>query len=135
LPALQAWGAAALHRFNGMFAFAFWSNEKRELLLARDRMGIKPLYFAETPSGLIFSSEVRSLLASGWIDKRHDPIALADYLRYQTVHAPRTIIHGVSMLPAGHLMRLQGEETTVSAWWDLASEAAKIERELPRWSD
>ena len=115
LAALQAWGTAALHRFNGMFAFAFWSSEKRELLLARDRMGIKPLYFAETPSGLIFSSEVRSLLASGWIDKRHDPIALADYLRYQTVHAPRTIIQGVSMLPAGHWMRLQGEETTVSS--------------------
>ena len=79
LAALQAWGAEALHRFNGMFAFAFWSREKRELLLARDRMGIKPLYFSETSHGLVFSSEVRSLLASGWIDKRHDPIALSDY--------------------------------------------------------
>lgn len=132
LAALQAWGAEALHRFNGMFAFAFWSNEKRQLLLARDRMGIKPLYFAETSHGLIFSSEVRSLLASGWIDKRHDPIALSDYLRYQTVHAPRTIVQGLSMLPAGHLMRLQGEETEVSAWWDMASETAKIDGGLPR---
>ena len=75
LAALQTWGTAALHRFNGMFAFAFWSNEKREMLLARDRMGIKPLYFSETSNGLIFSSEVRSLLASGWVEKRHDPIA------------------------------------------------------------
>lgn len=132
LAALQAWGAEALHRFNGMFAFAFWSREKRELLLARDRMGIKPLYFAETSHGLVFSSEVRSLLASGWIDKRHDPIALSDYLRYQTVHAPRTIVQGLSMLPAGHLMRLQGEETEVSAWWDMASETAKIDGGLPR---
>ena len=132
LAALQAWGAEALHRFNGMFAFAFWSNEKRELLLVRDRMGIKPLYFAETSHGLIFSSEVRSLLASGWIDKRHDPIALSDYLRYQTVHAPRTIVQGLSMLPAGHLMKLQGEETEVSAWWDMASETAKIDGGLPR---
>jgi asparagine synthetase B (glutamine-hydrolysing) len=65
LAALQAWGAAALHRFNGMFAFAFWSNGKRELLLARDRMGIKPLYFAETPSGLIFSSEGAQLACFG----------------------------------------------------------------------
>ena len=132
LAALQAWGAEALNRFNGMFAFAFWSREKRELLLARDRMGIKPLYFAETSHGLVFSSEVRSLLASGWIDKRHDPIALSDYLRYQTVHAPRTIVQGLSMLPAGHLMRLQGEETEVSAWWDMASETAKIDGGLPR---
>ena len=132
LAALQAWGAEALHRFNGMFALAFWSNEKRELLLVRDRMGIKPLYFAETSHGLIFSSEVRSLLASGWIAKRHDPIALSDYLRYQTVHAPRTIVQGLSMLPAGHLMRLQGEETEVSAWWDMASETAKIDGGLPR---
>lgn len=132
LAALQAWGAEALHRFNGMFAFAFWSREKRELLLARDRMGIKPLYFSETSHGLVFSSEVRSLLASGWIDRRHDPIALADYLRYQTVHAPRTIVQSVSMLPAGHLMRLQGEETEISAWWDVPSETAKIDGGLPR---
>lgn len=132
IAALQAWGTAALDRFNGMFAFAFWSNEKRELLLARDRMGIKPLYFAETNKGLIFSSEVRSILASGWVDKRHDPIALADYFRYQTVHAPRTIVQGVSMLQAGHWMRLQGEETEISAWWDIAAEASKIDRELPR---
>ena len=132
LAALQAWGAEALHRFNGMFAFAFWSREKRELLLARDRMGIKPLYFSETSHGLVFSSELRSLLASGWIDKRHDPIALSDYLRYQTVHAPRTIVQNVSMLPAGHLMRLQGEETEISAWWDMPSETAKIDGGLPR---
>ncbi len=132
LAALHTWGTAALHRFNGMFAFAFWSNEKREMLLARDRMGIKPLYFSETSNGLIFSSEVRSLLASGWVEKRHDPIALSDYLRYQTVHAPRTIVQGISMLPAGHWMRLQGEETEVSAWWDIASETAKIESNLPR---
>ena len=132
LAALQKWGTAALERFNGMFAFAFWSNERRELLLARDRMGIKPLYFAETSNGLIFSSEVRSILASGWVNRRHDPIALADYLRYQTVHAPRTIIEGVSMLQAGHWMRLQGEETQIAAWWNPAEESAKIDPLMPR---
>ena len=121
LAALQVWGRAALTEFNGMFAFAYWNQERRELTLARDRMGIKPLYYAHADNMLVFSSEVRSLLASNWIERKHDSVALADYLRYQTVHAPRTIIAGVSLLPAGHWMRLQGEETETGRWWDAAA--------------
>ena len=66
---------------------------------------------------------MRSLLASDWVERKHDPVGLADYLRYQTVHAPRTIVKGVSLLPAGHWMRLQGEETETGRWWDPAASA------------
>ena len=64
------------------------------MTLARDRMGIKPLYYAHADNMVVFSSEVRSLLASDWIERKHDPVGLADYLRYQTVHAPRTMVKG-----------------------------------------
>ena len=123
LAAMQVWGRAALTEFNGMFAFAYWNQARRELTLARDRMGIKPLYYAHADNMVVFSSEVRSLLASDWIERKHDPVGLADYLRYQTVHAPRTIVKGVSLLPAGHWMRLQGEETETGRWWNPAASA------------
>jgi len=123
LAAMQVWGRAALTEFNGMFAFAYWNQARRELTLARDRMGIKPLYYAHADNMVVFSSEVRSLLASDWIERKHDPVGLTDYLRYQTVHAPRTMVKGVSLLPAGHWMRLQGEETETGRWWDPAASA------------
>ena len=123
LAAMQVWGRAALPEFNGMFSFAYWNQARRELTLVRDRMGIKPLYYAHIDNMVLFSSEVRSLLASDWLERKHDPAGLADYLRYQTVHSPRTILAGVSMLPAGHWMRLEGEETEIGRWWDPAAAA------------
>lgn len=132
LSALTQWGPAALNAFNGMFALAFWDASKSELFIARDRLGIKPLYYAEGKSCVLFSSEVRSLLASNWIPRKHDPVALADYLRYQTVHAPRTIVAGIKLLEPGHWMRLQGEEMEISCWWDAASAAKEGDFGLPR---
>lgn len=121
LAALQAWGVErALQRFNGMFAFAWWQASTRTLVIARDRMGIKPVYFAEVGRALLFASEIRSLLASGRVSRRHDPEGLVDYLRYQTVHAPRTILAEVQMLPPGHYIRIQGAEQDVVRWWDVA---------------
>ena len=128
LAALQKWGAAALNRFNGMFAMAWWNAEKRELLLIRDRLGIKPLYYAESNGAFLFASEIRSLLASNRIKREHDPVGLVDYLRYQTVHAPRTIIKDVQILEPGHWIRLQGEEVQIQKWWDAAHEASKLPR-------
>lgn len=123
LAALQVWGRAALNEFNGMFAFAYWNHAERELFIARDRMGIKPVYYTSVNGSVLFSSEVRSLLASDWVKRQHDPIALVDYLRYQTVHAPRTMVQGVKLLEPGHWMRLNGEEMEIQCWWDAASSA------------
>ena len=126
LVALQQWGRSALHRFNGMFAFAWWNSEQRELLLVRDRLGIKPLYYSESNGALLFASEIRSLLASNRVKREHDPVGLADYLRYQTVHAPRTILKDVKLLEPGHWIRLQGEEMQMEKWWDAAHEASLL---------
>ena len=121
LAALIAWGQEALARFNGMFALALWDVQQERLLLARDRMGIKPLYLHQNAQGLLWASEVRSLLASGLVERKLNRTGLIDFLRYQTVHGPNTLIDGVEMLPAGHLLVADDNEIRTAPWWDLAA--------------
>lgn len=116
------WGSACLQRFNGMFAIALWDAKKQSLFLARDRMGIKPLYYAYRGNSVIFASEIRAILASGLIPAKMDGDSLVDYLRYQTVHAPHTMVQGISMLQPGHYLLLQDDEVKeVQYWSPLAS--------------
>ena len=117
LAAWKKWGVQALQRFNGMFAFAMWDTHNQELFLVRDRMGIKPLYVARTDEGLVFASEIRALLASGFVDRKMDQTALVDYLRYQTVQAPRTMLQGVELMLPGHYLHVQDTETTPKPYW------------------
>ncbi len=102
LLAFQEWGIDCLKRLNGMFAFAIWDSEEEILHIARDRMGIKPLYMLEKEEKLLFSSEIRPLIHSGYSDKKTNPELLAEYFRHQTVYSPSTIIQDVHMLEAGH---------------------------------
>lgn len=101
LAAFSCWGAACIPRLNGMFAFALWDEQEQQLWLVRDQMGIKPLYYHHDPlSGrLVFASEIRALLATGLVKPQLDTDSLANYLRYQTVHTPDTMIAGLKMLP------------------------------------
>ena len=110
---LREWGVAALDRFNGMFALALWDCEEERLLLARDRMGIKPLYLHLSDDGLLWASEIRALLASDRVERRLDRASVIDFLRYQTVHGPDTLIEGVEMLPAGHLIWADDNEVRI----------------------
>lgn len=129
LAALREWGTAALHRFNGMFALALWDTAEERLLLARDRMGIKPLYVATVEDGLVWASEIRAMLASGRMAPRLDRKGLVDYLQYQTVHGPGTLVEGIDLLPAGHLLWADDNEVRSECWWDAATaglEAARL---------
>lgn len=101
LAAFSHWGAACIPKLNGMFAFALWDEQEQQLWLVRDQMGIKPLYYHHDPlSGrLVFASEIRALLATGLVKPQLDADSLANYLRYQTVHTPYTMIAGLKMLP------------------------------------
>lgn len=119
IAAYARWGENCVNHFNGMFAFAIWDNLKKELFIARDRLGIKPLYYIYTNNTLAFSSEIRSLLASGLIPRQLDENSLVDYLRYQTVHAPNTIVKGVKMLMPGHYMKGSNSKITIRSYWDL----------------
>lgn len=117
LAAWMKWGVKCLDRFNGMFAFALYDKNNRELHIVRDRLGVKPLYYSEQNGALIFSSELRSLLASARVDRKLDSCALEEYLRYQTVFAPRTIIRNVKMLLPGHYMKVKAGRVNIQQWW------------------
>ncbi len=120
LHGYDTWGRALLDRLRGMFAFAIWDRAARELTLVRDRLGIKPLYVAESAGQVLFASEVRALVASGLIARAIDPVALTEYLTYQTVPAPRTMVRDVRMLLPGHVVTARGR-TPMEArpYWDL----------------
>ncbi len=129
--ALTVWGLRALDRLLGMFAFAWWDRTERRLLLARDRMGIKPLYVHEDGGRLAFASELRALLASGLVPRILDHDGLVDHLRYQTVHAPRTLVAGVRMLMPGHWMSWRDGRTEQGRYWDLVANARREAADLP----
>lgn len=131
LAAYMKWGAQCLNRFNGMFALAIWDDVEKELFVARDRMGIKPLYYYSSDTHFVFSSEIRSVLASGLVKKELDKISLIDYLRYQTVHAPGTIIKDVKMLLPGHYMKIREDEMVHKCYWDISTRPKTINAEGP----
>ncbi len=111
-------GVRALDRLVGMFAFAFWDNAKRDLLLARDRLGIKPLVYAPLDGGHIaFASEIGALKAHPGIDLGLDAQALSEFLACLYVPAPMTIHRGIRKLPPGHILRWRDGKTEIKSWW------------------
>src|SRR5207237_3783541 len=121
LKAYARWQRECLAYLRGMFAFALWDAPRRELFLARDRLGIKPVYYACIDGGgFAFASEVRALLASGLVPPRLDPVALSHYLAYQSLPAPRTLVQGVRSLRPGCWLSVNaGGTVTQGSYWDL----------------
>jgi asparagine synthase (glutamine-hydrolysing) len=117
--AYQQWGDAAVDRFRGMFAFALWDEPKRRLLLVRDRLGVKPLYYSATPNGVTFGSEVKALLEDPDVPCEWSPEALDSYLTLQYVPTPQTMYRGIWKLPAAHLLVAERGRVTVRRYWDL----------------
>ncbi len=120
LHALDEWGTEALARFSGMFALALWDHRAQRLLLARDRFGIKPLYLADTGSGIVFGSEIKALLASGKVNKRLDPAALHEYLYYGNALGRRTLFAGVRKLLPGHALLIDNAGRRELSYWSPA---------------
>ncbi|GKT11697.1 MAG: asparagine synthase (glutamine-hydrolysing) [Thiomicrorhabdus sp.] len=105
LKAYRQWGMECVQHFEGMFAFAIWDDHQQQLLLARDRMGIKPLYYAHVDGGLRFASNTQALMSSGGIDTSIDPIGLHHQLTlHAVIPAPHTILKGIRKLEPGHWM-------------------------------
>ena len=120
--AWEEWGRACVDRFRGMFAFAVWDGHKRELFLARDRLGIKPLYYCQLPDGrFLFSSELKGLLCHPAVPRVIDPRAVDEYFAYGYIPEPRTIFRGVYKLPPGHTLLVDGSESPVKPvrYWDV----------------
>ena len=120
LNAYAEWGEAALDRFNGMFAFAVWDREERRLFLARDRYGIKPLYYTQQGGTFLFGSEVKAILAHPAYRTELDRRALLEYFTFQNLFTDRTLFEGIRLLPAGHWLRLgaDGAPTGPIRYWD-----------------
>jgi asparagine synthase (glutamine-hydrolysing) len=131
LIACLAWGVeTAVQYFEGMFAFGLYDRVDRVLSLARDPMGIKPLYYAHSGSHFAFSSELTPLLLLPWINQSIDQDALFSYFRYSCIPAPASIVKGVRKLASGTLFRFQQEKQTSITFWSLAKQAA-----VNRWQN
>ena len=117
--AYEQWDDAAVDRFRGMFAFALWDARKRRLLLVRDRLGIKPLYYALTPHGVVFASEIKSILEDPEVPRDWSAEAIDAYLALQYVPAPDTIYKAIHKLPPGHRLVAENHRTSITRYWDL----------------
>ena len=118
----QEYGDECVERLNGLFAVAIWDQQERSLFLARDRFGIKPLYYSWAGESFLFGSEIRALLASCLVSARADSNAVAGYLMMGSVPDDRTILTGVASLPPGHCATLKPTGLTVRQYWSHADE-------------
>jgi len=113
-------GSRCVERLNGMFAFAVWDARREVLLLARDRFGKKPLYYADHADGLLFGSELKALLRHPSVERRIDHEALGQYLAHEYVPAPRTMYERVKKLPRAHVLTWSAQQgVRVERYWDL----------------
>ena len=141
LTAWQQWGEEALPRLNGMFAFALWDDQHHSLFLVRDRVGIKPLYYADLQrpdreggcNPFAFASEVKSILASGLIKAELDRESLHQFLTFLWVPDPNTLFRDVRTVPPGHLVEWRDGEIKVRQWWDISFDEIEEGRSESWW--
>ncbi|UVK84496.1 asparagine synthase (glutamine-hydrolyzing) [Pseudomonas sichuanensis] len=122
LNALIAWGTKALERFNGMFGLALWDRQEQTLLLARDRYGIKPLYYAFQGQTLAFGSEQKAILAIPEFKRSLDKEALLEYFTFQNIFTDKTLLNDVKLMPAGHYavldLKRKSPQLEMTQYWD-----------------
>ncbi len=137
IKAYHRWGEACVEHLHGMFAFAVWEVERQRLFLARDRLGIKPLYFAQTRDRLRFASSVPALLRAGDLDTRIDHVALHHHLTlHAVVPAPRTLLRGARKLPPASTMMVEADgRTTTRRYWQLAAERPPTGMSEDEWTE
>jgi asparagine synthase (glutamine-hydrolysing) len=126
----EAWGMAVLDRLNGMFAFAIWDGRRRRLVLARDRYGVKPLYWHWDGRRLVFGSEIKSLLAHGGVRREVSADALAEYFSFQNLFSDRTLFEGIHLLPPASTLTLDaasGSTPRERRYWDYPFHAGPAE--------
>lgn len=117
--AYEEYGTECVVHFNGMFAFAIWDKTRQELFLARDRLGIKPLYYWTQGEQLVFGSELNALLVHPAVPRDLDCLALDQFLTVEYIPAPRTILRGVSKLRPGHWLRFNSSGVQIEQYWDV----------------
>ena len=121
LAAYIKWGPDCIQYFRGMFSFAIWDRQEKEIFIARDRMGVKPLYYFLDESKLLFASEIRAILATGGPKRKINPAALKDYFNYQSVPYPHSMIEEIYQLEAGTWMKVKNGKIEKKQYWDLTA--------------
>lgn len=129
LHAYEQWGADCVKRFNGMFAFAIWDGRNRELFLARDHLGIKPLYYTVIGNRLLFASEVKALLQDVKCPRAVDLEALAELFTFRYVPSPKTLFAGILKLPPGHSLLCSRRKMEVTRFWNWVPQVRRKWRE------
>lgn len=117
----HSYGPGCVEYFNGMFAFAIWDERERSLFLARDRVGIKPLYYYFDGNNLLFSSSLKSFAGFSFIKREIDHESLSEYLQYLYINAPRTIFKSIKKLEPGSTLFLKKGKITINKYWDAAA--------------
>jgi asparagine synthase (glutamine-hydrolysing) len=141
LAAFAEWDTNCLSRLNGMFAFAVWDNEQRRLTLARDRVGIKPLYYCEAKAGntagdsFVFASEIKAILATSLIKPELNFEALNQYLTFLWTPDPHTLFRNVWKLPPGHYLTVQDGHLDLREWWDISFAEIDTDKNEEWWRD
>src|SRR5437870_2541598 len=147
LAAWAEWGVDCLPRLNGMFAFAIWDERERALTLVRDRVGIKPLYYAHRRADVnegrqdacapsfVFASEVKAILASGAIEPELDKEALHQFLTFLWTPDPNTLFQGIKTVPPGHVLTLRENESSIREWWDVSFDEIDDGRSEAWWQE
>ena len=126
-------GPSCVEEFNGMFAFGLWDAKQRRLMLARDRFGVKPLYYTILGDTLAFASEVKAFLALPEFKARADFFALAEHFTFQNTFGERTFFEGVKLLPAGHCLLIENGQIEIKKYWDLTFRPQN-DRSLEEWA-
>src|ERR1700761_8210806 len=139
LKSYHAWGADCVTRFKGMFAFALWERDSGRVVLARDRLGIKPLYYTEGDGFIRFASTLPALLAGGGIDTSLDPVALHHFFSFHgAVPPPRTVLNGVKKLEPATIMTLETDgRRTSKRYWEFTVGQRVADKRLTEaeWTD
>lgn len=120
--AYEQWGLPCLRRFNGMFAVALWDDRSKQLLLARDRVGEKPLYYHRDRDRLVFASEIKSMLADPAVPRRLNPRGLSNFLAFGHAVAPETMYRDILKLLPGHYLLARAGRITLHQYWDVGDE-------------
>lgn len=117
INAYAEYGTECVQHLNGMFAFAIWDDLTRSLFMARDRLGVKPLYYHDGLDGFVFASEIKAILASGLISSRLDPDRVWEYFLYRGISGENTLFSGIQSLLPGHWMRVSADRTEIQRFW------------------
>ncbi len=139
LASFAEWGTGCLNRLNGMFEFAIWDERERVMTVARDRLGIKPLYYATPMEGanqsFVFASEIKAILASGMVERAIDLEGLNQQLTFLWTPDPHTLFRGIKKLPPAHVLTWRDGQVTVREWWDVSFDEIEEGRSEAYWRE